>query len=226
MKWVLPLLLASLFTSSNALGPSFSTDVTVDNHVVTSINDKFADEVRLYKSLEATSIGEDAFDDCSFKSLMISSSIITNNAEFPVSLETINYTGDASNITFDIPNNITIYSYACDEGFLNFWYEFIRPGINGSICNVTKENYRQMKMLYSQLSEYDRNIVVNTDDGGSKIANGIGFLDKHFSDSNQSGVKEKEISQSVMITLILIIASFGMTSIGLFYILKDKKVIN
>ena len=90
---------------------------------------------------------------------------------------------------------------------------------------MTKENYRQMKMLYSQLSEYDRDIVVNTDDGGSKIANGISFLDSHFSGSSQSGTKEKEISQSVMITLILIIASFGMTSIGLFYILKDKKVI-
>ena len=225
MNWILPLLFVSLFGVSNSLEPAFSTDVTVENHVITSVNDKAAEEVRLYKTLDANTIGENAFDGCAFTSLMISSSITAINASFPETLETINFTGDATNLKVEIPNNVTVNFYACDEGFINYWYEFIRPGINGTICNVTKDHYRQMKLLYSQLNEYDRNIVVNTDDGGSKIANGIGFLDNYFSDSSQSTVKEKEISQSVMITLILIIASFGMTSIGLFYILKDKNVI-
>ena len=50
MKWILPLLLVSLFASSNSLEPTFSTNVTIENKVVTLVNDKAAEEVRLYKN--------------------------------------------------------------------------------------------------------------------------------------------------------------------------------
>ena len=226
MKFILPILFISLFATSAVVEDNFSTDITVENQVVVSINDKSAEEVRIYSNLNATSISSGAFDDCNFKSIMISSTISEITATFPNTLETINYTGNISNLDVDIPDNVTAFSYACDEGFLNYWYEYIRPGMNGSICNVTKENYREMKSLFSSLNERDRSVVVNTADGdNSTIAKGIIFLDNHFSSSSGSNVTEKEISQSVMITLILIIASFGMTSIGLFYILKDKNVI-
>ena len=134
-------------------------------------------------------------------------------------------------IKFAIPDNVTVVEYACDEGFLNYWNEFIRPNIDGSICNVNKEHYVKMKLLYSQLknrndyANVDSETVETTKDGTGTIRDSIRFLDSYFGNSNKSQMGEKEISQSVMITLILIIASFGMTSIGLFYFLKDRNVI-
>ena len=83
-----------------------------------------------------------------------------------------------------------------------------------------------MKNLYFNLGFIDASKVLEVEDGSATIAESISFLDEYFNQINKSQSRTKEISQSVMITLILIIAAFGMTSIGLFYVLKDKKVIS
>ncbi len=226
MKTALGLILINLISASWSIVPSYSSDVTVENHVLNSVNDKTSQYVRVYRNSEATSIGENAFDDCVFKTIMISNSVRTINATFPNTLQTIEYTGAETDISFAVPNNVEVREYACDEGFLNYWKEFIRPNIDGSICNVTKPHYVRMKTLYSQLTEQsDIDTVEATPDGTGTIKDSITFLDSYFGNPSRSQMTEKEISQSVMITLILIIASFGMTSIGLFYFLKDKKVI-
>ena len=220
-------LLASLMLSASIAGLScpYSTDVVVDNHVLTEVTDKTGTEVRIYKEKEVTTIANNAFDGCAFESIMISSTVTTINASFPDTLSLINYTGPSANISFAIPENVVVNEYACDEGFMNYWVEFIRPNISSSICNVDKATYLRMKLLYQELSDYDKAIIDGTADGTGKIADSIAFLDNNFSNSNKANTKEKEISQTAMITLILAVASFGMTSIGLFYLLKDKKVI-
>ena len=228
MKFSLGLLLASLFTSSawyNLI--QYSDDVTVEDHVLTSVNDKSSDYIRIYAESDATAIGEHAFDGCGFKYLMVSNKVRQNAATFPDTLTTFEYTGPASDINFAIPDNVTVIEYACDEGFLNYWSEFIRPNIDGSICNVKKEHYVKMKSLYSNLNKYPHDLdkINSIKDGTGTIKDSVEYLDSYFGNANRSKMTEKEISQSVMITLILIIASFGMTSIGLFYFLKDKKVI-
>ena len=230
MKGLLGLLLIGISTYSWTVVPAYSTSLTVENHVLNAVNDKTAEYVRIYRNSGATSIGANAFDDCSFTTLMISNSIRTNNAAFPNTLTTIEYTGALTDISFAIPNNISVKEYACDEGFLNYWSEYIRPNIDGSICHVEKQHYVRMKTLYSQLDSNggeasDVEIVNNTSDGTGTIKDSIAYLDSYFGNPSRSQMTEKEISQSVMITLILIIASFGMTSIGLFYFLKDKNVI-
>ena len=53
----------------------------------------------------------------------------------------------------------------------------------------------------------------------------MNYLNSHFN-STPSQNNNREIPKTVMITVILVIASFGMTAIGIFYVLKDKKVIN
>lgn len=231
MKFALGLLLASLFTSSAWYrAETFSTDITVNDHVLTAVNDKESHYVRIYKEAEVNTIDEHAFDDCSFTILMVSKTVTTINATFPDTLTTLEFTGSLEEINFTVPENVTVVEYACDEGFLNYWSEYIRPNIDGSICNVTKEHYVKMKSLYSGLNKFefitdDLENVNKTKDGTGTIGDSIEFLNNYFGGSSRSKTIEKEISQSVMITLILIIASFGMTSIGLFYILKDKKVI-
>lgn len=225
MKWLLPLLF-SIFTLTNTGPLVVSTDLTVEDHVLTSVNDKSAQEVRIYKQAEVYTIADGAFDDCVFESIMISNTVKAINDQFPTSTLIVNFTGSVEEKEFDVPEKITVNYYACDEGFLNYWETYIRPDITGSICNVSEENYTKMKELYSRLNETDKETVNQTEDGTGTIKDGIKFLDNHFSNSNNSRVKEKEISQSVMITLILVVAAFGMTSIGIFYILKDKKVID
>lgn len=226
MKWLLPLLFSSLLVAPNWVVAGYSTDLTVENHILTNVNDKAAQEVRIYKEAEVTTVSSDAFNDCSFERIMFSNTVKEVNASFPNTLTTIYFTGSENELEFDIPDNITINFYACDEGFLNFWDTYIRPEMTDSICNVSKENYTKMKVLYEELELLDIGNVDIAKDGTGTIKDSIKFLDNHFSPSSGSRTKEKEISQSVMITLILIIAAFGMTSIGVFYILKDKKVID
>ena len=225
MNNLLSLLLIAISPFSWEITPSYFTNVTVENHVLSSVNDKTATYVRIYSSSEATSISEHAFDECSFTTLMISNSVRTINAEFPNTLTLIEYSGALDDISFAVPNNISVKEYACDEGFLNYWHEYIRPNFDGSICHVQKQHYVRMKTLYSQLDNGDAETILNTQDGTGTIKDSIAYLDSYFGNPNRSQMTEKEISQSVMITLILIIASFGMTSIGLFYFLKDKNVI-
>ena len=226
MKGLLPLFLAFVPTLTNWYYIDYSDDVVVENNSVTKVNQGEFEEVRIYRKSGATSISDGAFDGCTFKSIMISDAIREINDEFPNSLVTILYTGALEDINFNIPAGISVECYARDEGFLNYWVSYIRPNLNDSICNVTKEHYLTMKNLYFNLGFIDASKVLEVEDGSATIAESISFLDEYFNQINKSQSRTKEISQSVMITLILIIAAFGMTSIGLFYVLKDKKVIS
>ena len=230
MKLELGLLLASLITSPFwGVTTDYSENFTVEDHVLVSVEEENHPYLRIYAYREVTTIAEHAFDDCHFVTMMISTTVTEINATFPTELTTIEFTGSREDISFAIPEGITVVEYADDEGFINYWKEYIRPNINGSICNVKKEHYLKMKSLYKNLEHSfitkDLNIVNSTDDGTGTIKDSIAYLDSYFGTSNKSQMTEKEISQSVMITMILIIASFGMTSIGLFYFLKDRKVI-
>ena len=227
VKSLFGLLFVSLLSASWVNPTDIAQDIVVENNVLVSVNTKEAYSLRIYADKGVTTIGEHAFDDCSYTTMMISSTVRIVNSSFPAQLKTIEYTGASEDISFEIPQGIEVVEYADDEGFLNYWKEFIRPNINGSICNVSKEHYVKMKSLYNNLSTYPQDVetVENTSDGTGTIKDSIKYLDSYFGNSNRSQTLGKEISQSVMITLILIVASFGMTSIGLFYFLKDKKVI-
>ena len=204
----------------------YSTDLTVENHVLVSVNDKNTDYVRVYAEKEVTTIGPNAFDDCSFKAIMLSYTIKEVQATYPNTLEAIYFTGSLDEIEFDYPNNVLVYEYACDEGFMNYWGQNIRPNTDGaSICNVSKEHYVKMKELYNGLASIDKSVIDSKADGTGTIKDSVKYLDSYFSGRNGSQNTTREIPQTVMIILILIVASFGMTSIGIFYIFKDKKII-
>lgn len=204
---------------------TYSTDFEVNENVLIKVNDTSADYVRIYRSSGITSIALDAFQDCHFSRIMISNNVLEINDNFPDTLTTLEFTGSKQDINFAVPEGIEIKEYACDEGFLNYWTTYIRPNISGSICDVTKQDYLKMKQLYAELNVTDKETINAYDDGSSNIADSIEFLDDNFNSSPRNNIQEADISQSMMLTLILIIASFGMTSIGIFYFLKDKNVI-
>lgn len=75
-------------------------------------------------------------------------------------------------------------------------------------------------------NDYNHIVTSNVYNKKELLKNSLVFLNEETSDSSkQDEEREKEISKEVMITLVLIITSFGMTSIGVFYILKDRKMI-
>lgn len=222
-KPLLALLAFLPFLQWNVQG--YSTNITVEDGILTSVNDKSSPEVRIYAEKGVSSIASGAFDDCTFTTLMISKTVQSNNAVFPNTLNEIFFTGSEDELNFEIPNNVILYEYGCDEGFFNFWDEFVRPHFDDSICDVTKSNYIKMKQLYNNLSDIDLQVVNSRVDGSGTIKDSVEYLDTYFTPSQSSQVIEKEIPQTTMITIILIIASFGMTSIGVFYVLKDRDII-
>ena len=86
-------------------GQYFSTDFTVENHVLVSVNDKAAKEIRIYKDSGITTIDEHAFDGCSFDSVMISDCVTTINAEISENV-LVKFTKAKSSYSFDLPENV------------------------------------------------------------------------------------------------------------------------
>ncbi|MCR5184463.1 MAG: hypothetical protein K6C32_00060 [Bacilli bacterium] len=220
-----PLLIGLLSLNYNPqpMRVDYSSMLDIQDGVLVEVLDKTAEEIRIYKEDNVTKIGPNAFDGCSFTTIMVSSTVREVETSFPNGT-IINYTGAFSDIQFNV-GDLTTYEYACDEGFLNFWASYIRPNIDGSICDVTKANYEKMMGLYANLSDSDKEIVNQIEDGTSTIKDSIKFLNDYFSPTDDSKKTQKEIASTTMITIILIIAAFGMTSIGVFYFLKDKNII-
>ena len=214
-------------TNTTPLPPEYSCDFIVENGVLTGVQEDAKtsyNQFRIYSNSGITSVAANAFDGCTVDSIMIADTV---QQFYPVLSEgtVVNLTKDKVSYNFDLPNDLIINEYACDEGFINYWDLFIRNNVDKSICNVSREHYIQIKTLYSNLSSQDKLTVDGTSDGTGTIKDSMNYLNSHFN-STPSQNSNREIPQTVMITVILVIASFGMTAIGIFYVLKDKKVIN
>lgn len=199
----------------------FSSMLRIENGVLLEVLDKSADDIRIYEKDHVTSIDATAFDGCQFTTIMISNTVTEINAVIPDNV-VINYTGSLP-AYFDVGEHI-VHEYACDEGFIHYWGEYIRKTPEQSICDVKREDYNTMIQLYENLSKDDKEVVDAIPDGDSSIKDSVEFLRTYFKEKNKSNTT-KEIAQSTMLTIILVIASIGMTSIGVFYYLKDKNII-
>ena len=91
---------------------------------------------------------------------------------------------------------------------------------------MSKEQYNHVRELYASLSADDKAVVDAYEDAaGSKIKDSIKELNHHFASPNQAK-KTEEWDQTGAITLILVIAVIGMTSITIFFLLKTKQIID
>ncbi len=211
--------------NTDPINPPYSTNFEIENGVLKNVLDKSAQEIRIYSDNNIVEVAADAFDGCSFTSIMVSDTV---ERFYPVLSDGVilNLTKDKASYNFELPTNVQINEYACDNGFINYWNENIRNKVTRTICDVDKTHYDYVKNLYNNLNWYDQIVVNNTPDGTNNIKESLAYLDSHFNGTAPLPMTAKEISQSVMITVILVIASFGMTAIGVFYVLKDKRVIN
>lgn len=237
----LPLLfLCSIFGLNNATAKDdfkSALNTTTNergNETLVSINTTgLGDEMRIYRydDLLIDEIGENAFVGTSFTSLALSNcvTILDANAFAGVtSIQELYFTGSESeyqalNISYEFEN---VYYYAIDEGFINFWNKEIRPTEETNICEISKEKYIQVRELYIDLSIEDKAVVdAYTDKAGATIKDSIKELNRHFSSSNEAK-RTEEWNQTGAITLIIIIAVIGMTSITIFFLLKTKQIID
>lgn len=189
-------------------------------------------ELRIYKSEEKpiSEICENAFDGCvNLSTLMVSDTVTTITSSTFDNLshfETFNYTGSEEqfselNLSLD---GVKINYFACDEGFINYWNLYVRPNDTANLCDVSRDTYKQMQLLFDELSEDDKANVKDLQDGDGTILEAIQYLQEKYKEGNKER-PTKEASKSMMITLILIIASIGMTFICIFYLLRERKII-
>lgn len=234
-------LLAFMPLMSAPVNPEANNNVTFNltskgesTYKITGVREEsiFENELRVYNSEEyhVDEIESGSFDTCvRLKSFMLSDCVVTigRNTFTTVSgFEVINYTG--SEADFRLLNldttNITVNYYACDEGFMNYWYTYVRQDETSNICNITKDQYRTLCTLYQNLYEEDLARVDAISDGEGTIKDSMYFLDNMFNEGDITPTT-KEASKTMMIILILTIATLGMTFICVFYILKERNII-
>jgi len=200
------------------------------------VTDSNVSEIRIYYNEEfyVDEIAPGAFDSAlTLESVMISytvtsipSPLFTTPENHP-SFSTINYTGsDAEWNDLNYLTSYTVFSNACDEGFIRMWNRDVRPQENSNVCDITREIYERVIELYETLSETDRQVVSDyVDLAGSKISDSISNLRTVFDKQETSPSENREVSSSTMISFVIIIAVVGMTFIMVFYYLKDKNII-
>ena len=216
-------------------GNQYVLSAVEGGYCLDDVNEEYLEEseLRVYFDEDKTikEISTDAFKNCSnLESLMISRYIekipqetLTNISN----LKTIKYTGSELQFkSLDLSvNDYEVEYYACDEGFLCYWFDYVRPTPEANICDISEKSYHELLTLYGNLSDDERQTVNNYEDSGDKIINSLNYL-KSVKSPKVEPINTPDVEKSTMIAFILIIASVGMTFICVFYLLKERKVIN
>lgn len=199
------------------------------------VSDDYLNEVelRVYydEDKPIKEIASGAFDNCvDLETIVISryvevipKDIFTNLPN----LKNVFYTGseeEFDKFELDVGNCYVNY-YQKDEGFLCFWFDYIRPTPDANICDIPDSIYHGLLSLYNELSDEERQVVNRYEDAGDLIINSISYLKKMKTVELPPETKP-DADKTTMIAFILIIASVGMSFICIFYLLKETKVIN
>ena len=209
-----------------------------DYYVITSVKDEYIgkDELRIYgkdfddNNTYVKEVAVNAFDLCTYTSIMISKDVETFGPSLDDKIVYYTGTGDefevfASNNSIDTTKLRSCYYQACDEGFIRFWNSEIET--LESICDILTDKPLLNKMfrLYDQLEiTLDKKVVDEYETQDSTIKELVKYIES-LVDPDPEPAKKSELSQNTMMTFILAIAGIGMTSITIFYLLKDKKII-
>lgn len=239
---LLPLLLPVVFSTNtgNVVGKdNYNNDhfelvqVSENNYKITGVKEEYisAGELRIYDTEEyhVTEIASDAFDACTnLTTFVLSKCVTTVPTDLFTGLTSIGYTGSLE--SFNSLNLVTtdvVIEYAGDEGFINYWTEYVRPTPDFNICDVTKAVYQKAQSLFDNMSLEDREAVkgIKDGEGDDTILDSLNYLKELHRETKKEN-RTKEASKSTMIVFILIIASLGMSFICVFYLLRERKIIN
>ena len=209
-----------------------------DTYYVDSIIDDSLNEYRLYSKYEIDgetiivgSVNLDLLFDIDHDFIiMISKDISGINHDFLINthITRINYTGseeDWNNLGIGTFNNL--YFYENDEGFINYWNDKVRPDGEVDVCSMSIDDYILLKDKYDLLVAEDKAYVNDyIDKAEQSIEDTMDYLSKYFEEEKQTNPSKKNLTQDMTIGIIVSVAIFGMTTISIFYILKQQKIIN
>ena len=140
------------------------------------------------------------------------------------------FCGDNLENTPVLQEKIDIKSVESDE-FLSYWQNDFRKDDNDDIipiCDIKYEDYTVMYTKYAALNNVDREIIDSTPDyeDGFTIKDSIVELVRIYGKrKNTSDLQKHTLNQSSAITIIVVIAVFGMSVICLFYVMKNNNLI-
>ena len=223
--------------TSNDYAECFNIEEKSDGtYKIVSVKDEYTSStyLRIYSNyvdsqIVINEISEGIFDSCSsLSTVMISNKISTIPQYFFENTPnlTVEFTGSIKEWnSYNFTTEVTVFDYACDEGFINFWNTYVRVNENSNICDISTETYQKLMTLYSRLSMDDYETVNEyVDVKGDSIKKSIEYLKDLFEPKEKP--TQDELSKDTTLTLVVIIAIFGMSAIAIFYLLKMKGIIN
>lgn len=126
-----------------------------------------------------------------------------------------------------LENNLVLLENSKDsDEFIRYWETDFRTT---PTCDVQYDKFMEMINKYQALSSEDKQIVDNTTDvrDGCKIKKVITTLvNRFYRITPQNTDKKDTLTKSATIIIIVSVAVFGMSTISVFFILKNKKVID
>ena len=117
------------------------------------------------------------------------------------------------------------------DDFITYWKDDFRKDEAGNIiliCDISYDSYAEMYSKYVVLSKEDRKVVNSTPDyeDGYTIEDSIKELIRiHANHASQKDTERRTLNQSSTIIIIVVIAVFGMSTICVFFVLKNNKII-
>lgn len=124
-----------------------------------------------------------------------------------------------------------VISYAIrlndEHPFLDYWSSFRET--HPAVCDITKEEFKEMYIVYMGLSQEEKDYVNAQADGveeGYTIGQVIRTLvNKYYPNHNKVKEEKQKLDQSSIIVIATVVALVGATAISILYILKNQKVI-
>ena len=124
-----------------------------------------------------------------------------------------------------------VISYAIrlndEHPFLDYWASFREA--HPAVCDITKEEFKEMYIVYTGLSQEEKDYVnAQTDkaEEGYTIGQVIRTLvTKYYPNHNKVKEEKQKLDQSSIIVIATVVALVGATAISVLYILKNQKVI-
>lgn len=114
-----------------------------------------------------------------------------------------------------------------EHPFLDYWASF--RDAHPAVCDITKEEFKEMYIVYMGLSQ-DEKAYVNAQADGVEEGYTIGqvirtLVNKYYPNHNKVKEEKQKLDQSSIIVIATVVALVGATAISILYILKNQKVI-
>ena len=126
----------------------------------------------------------------------------------------------------------TVQIHDESNDFITYWKEDFRKNSDGSIiaiCDISKDKFIEMYYShYAPLTAEQKRVVNATSDyeEGYTIKDSITQLANMYSNHHASSNTRSNLDQPTSIIIVVSIALFGMSTISIFFIFKQKKFID